>query len=179
MLWMLMLAGAALADEPPECESLVAVPGSFQVAWISPVRKGARSSTQLQVVRVGDLRSWVNQYGADQTRLLQGMGYVGPAGGRRVWAGRAEKDWKITIFDVQAEQICRPVEGVMAGADLMGAPVCGEELLRTVGRHESTCGYTLDRADDSRGLDTFRVSWEQAAAQGFCVFPLERFLEGA
>ncbi len=172
MLWMMMLIGVALADE---CEAPVAVPGTFQVAWISPVRKGARASTELQVVRVGDLRSWVNQHGADQTRLLQGMGYVGPAGGRK-----AEKDWKITIFDVRAEQVCRPVEGLEPGADWMGAPVCSEDLLRTVGRHESTCGYTLDRgAEDSRGLDTFRVRWEQASAQGFCVFPLERFLEGA
>jgi len=158
------------------CEALVAVPGAYQVAWISPTRKRAGSRSQLQVVRVGDLRAWINQNGADQTRLLQGMGYVGPAGGRK-----AKKEWKVTIFDIQSEQLCRPVADAEPGADLLGAPVCSTDITRGLDRWESECGYTLDRAeeDETRGLDIFRISWEQAASQGFCVMPLERFIDGA
>jgi len=169
-------SGVVRAEEPAACEAPIAVPGAFQVAWISPVNKRARNRSQLQVVRVGDLRAWVNQNGADQSRLLQGMGYVGPVGGRK-----AKKDWKVTIFDVQSEQLCRPVADAEAGADLLGAPVCSDDITRRLDRWETDCGYTLDRAEEdwARGLDTFRISWEQAASQGFCVMPLDRFLDGA
>jgi hypothetical protein len=65
------------------CETLVAVPESLQVAWVSPARKRVGAGTDIQVVRVGDLRSWVRQNNADQLRVLQAMGYAGPDGGRK------------------------------------------------------------------------------------------------
>ena len=40
------------------------------------------------------------------------------------------------------------------------------------------CGYSRDTGSGSRGLDVLRVRWEDAAREGFCVMPLDRFLEG-
>ena len=169
-----LLLPLALAAEPaPGCGEVAPVPETFQVAWITPVRKRARASASLEVVRVGDLRAWIRQEEADQTRLLQAMGLASARGG-----GRANREWKVTIFDVAAGGVCRPVLGAPEGEVLAGAPACGEAMGRLPAR-ETGCGYSFDKLTEDRGLDTFRVTWRDASAQGFCVFPLERFLEGA
>jgi len=171
---MAALAPLALAYEPaPGCEEVAAVDEALQVAWISPVRKRARAGADLEVVRVGDLRAWIRQEGADQTRLLQALGVVGAKGG-----GKASREYKVTIFDVEASGICRPVLGAAAGEVIAGVAACGEEMGRLPAR-ETGCGYSFDKLTEDRGLDTFRITWRDASAQGFCVFPLERFLEGA
>jgi len=168
---LLVTAGPAHAQA---CEVAADVPDAVQVAWISPMNRKVRGSTALEVVRVKDLRAWVRTQGADQARLLQGMG-MAPRGGGRV----VDDDWKVTVFDVRSEWMCRPMEDTAGGEDLGGVPACEEpDAGRLRGhRHGYTgCGYTLDTAASTRGLDVFRISWESASSQGFCVMPLSRFL---
>ena len=160
-----LLLSVALADE---CAAPNPVSGGLQVAWISPVRKRARSKKPLQVVRVGDLRAWVEDEGADQTRVLQGLGQVKKKPG---W--RAKRRYKVTLFDVNPGDLCRAIEDVPVGTDVAGVAACDE--LKTV-RGESSCGWTVDTVTEARGLDTYRISWAEASVRGFCVFPLERFL---
>ncbi len=161
-----LLLATALADE---CAAPNPVSGSLQVAWISPVRSRTRAKKPLQVVRVGDLRSWVQDHDADQTRLLQGMGQVKKKPG---W--RSKRRYKITLFDVNPSDVCRAIDDVPVGTDVAGVAACDE--LKTV-RGESSCGWTLDSVSGDRGLDTYRIEWREASVRGFCVFPLERFLE--
>ncbi len=159
------------------CEPLSEPPERLQVAWISPLRATVGGGAWMEVVRVSDLRSWVRTHGADTTRLLEGLGMV-PRGGNR----RAEGPWKITIFDVERDWLCRPVEDAEPGEDRYGVAACEAGEQRPLRGHKkgwTGCGYTLDVADATRGLDVYRVQWEVASAWGFCVMPLERFLGGA
>ncbi len=171
-LWLLI--AAASAQDAPVCADTLAVPQSFQVAWISPVRKRASRDDHMEVIRVGDLRAWIQQEGADQTRLLQGLGLVRENPGRK-----AEKQWKITIFDITAEQLCRPIDGLAPYTDAYGLPVCEQNLRTHSDGRSDGCGYSTDTATGDRGLDIYRIPWGEASVQGFCVFPLERFIEGA
>ena len=170
----LALAGQAHAQA---CESPVSTPAQVQVAWISPVNQRVRSSTTMEVVRVQDLRAWVREHGAEPTRVLKGVGVLPRNGGPG-----EDWDWKITIFDVRAEWMCRPMEDGDPGADSGGVAICDEGdsgKIRSNRFGYTGCGYTLDTAASTRGLDVFRVDWETASSQGFCVMPLERFLTGA
>ncbi len=154
-----------------ECAAPNPVAGSLQVAWISPVRGRASARKPLQVVRVGDLRAWVIDHEADQTRTLQALGKVKERPG---W--RARRRYKITLFDVNPGDLCRALDDVPVGTEVAGVAAC--DGARTV-RGESECGWTEDRVTGERGFDTYRVSWRDASVRGFCVFPLERFLEEA
>jgi len=168
---LLLGVGVARAEEPAPCPSLTAPPGDVQVAWVSPVRRHVRGRTVLSVVRVADLRAMIRSQGPDEPRTLQSLGLLGPR-------GRTHRRWKVTIFDVQALDLCRPVEGVPEGEDADGLPACAGG--RQTGASKVTgCGQTLDRATGEPGLDLFRIAWRDAARQGFCVMPLERFLGGA
>ena len=77
--------------------------------------------TDLEVVRVSDLRAWIRDEGTDVGRLLQGLGMAPRNPGRRV-----DQDWKITLFDVRSEWMCRPLEGSAGGEDASGILSCDE-----------------------------------------------------
>jgi hypothetical protein len=176
MGWLVALllgAAGALAQEPSSasCPCLEPPPAGLQIAWISPVRQRVRGGATLSVVRVAELRSFVQLHGADLPRTLQGLGVVGPR-------GKVRKRYKITLFDVSAEQLCRPVEHTLEGEDSDGHPACSGGRQHGV-RFDSGCGTTTDTATDGRGLDLYRIPWREAARGGFCVMPLERFLAGA
>lgn len=167
----LLLAPAAQAQS---CEASADVPDALQVAWISPLEKKARGSTALEVVRVTDLRAWIREQGPDEARLLQGLGLAPRTGGAPV-----DWDWKITLFDVRADWMCRPIEDAPGGEDRGGVVACEEPDAGRIRAHRygyTGCGYTLDTGASTRGLDVFRISWESASSQGFCVMPLSRFL---
>lgn len=170
---LLLVLGLARAQdtEGAACPDLAAPPEGLQVTWISPVRRHVRARTSLSVVRVANLRSLIDAQGPDPTRTLQALGLLGP---------RAEvrRRWKVTLFDVQADQLCRPVEGVPEGEYADGLPACGGGRA-TGARRVTGCGQTLDRATGEPGLDQFQITWREASRQGFCVMPLERFLGGA
>jgi hypothetical protein len=159
------------------CQDLTEVPEGVQVAWISPIGKRVSGGKTIEVVRVADLRRWVRDNGADPGRVAQGLGIAPRRGGRRT-----EVDYKIVIFDVKAEWICRPVLDVAPGTDLLGVAACDDAEGGPLSgrRHGWTgCGYTLDTGASTRGLDVFRVQWRDAATWGFCTMPLDRFISGA
>ncbi|MEE2752003.1 MAG: hypothetical protein VX519_11285 [Myxococcota bacterium] len=167
-----ILLALASAMAAPACEAVDSVSENIQVAWISPVRQRVSSDRYMEVVQLSDLRSWIKKNGKDQARLLQTLGLVGKRAG---W--RAEMEWKVTIFDVRADWVCRPIRGKPSGEQVKGVPVCHERLQR--GGHRYTgCGYTMDTHTGKRGLDHYRLAWRDAAQWGFCVMPLERLLEG-
>lgn len=170
LLWVAAVWGQD-SGEPPACPSLAPPPARLQVAWVSPVRKQVWGRRSLSVVRVAELRTFVQAQGADRVRTLQALGIIGPR-------GKLRKRYKITLFDVSAEQLCRPVEHTLEGEDSDGLPACATG--RQVGaRHVTGCGTTTDTATGSPGLELYQVLWREAARAGFCVMPLERFLEGA
>lgn len=159
------------------CQVVQEVPESLQVAWVSRASKRVRGGSVMEVVRVADLRAWIRDNGADKGRLLQGLGMA-----PRDATKKAAKDWKITIFDVRSEWMCRPIDGAPAAEDRSGAVTCDEKAAKPLWSHKkgySGCGYTLDTGSSTRGLDVYRVTWGAAAAYGFCVMPLDRFLGGA
>jgi hypothetical protein len=170
LLWISTAAAQSLG-EAPGCPEQAPPPAHLQVAWVSPVRARVRGHSSLSVVRTGDLRTFVQAQGADQARTLQALGLVGPR-------GKVRKRYKITVFDVSANQLCRPVEHTPEGEDSDGLPACPGGRQRSL-RFESGCGSTWDTATQGEGLDLYRVLWREAARGGFCVMPLERFLEGA
>lgn len=171
MLLMWMTATAMAQAPVASCLALEPVPSRFQVAWVSEAGARVGSDRVLEVVRVTDLRAFMAAERPDQTELLQELGLV-PRNGRG-----GEKAWQLTIFDVDAQMLCRPVAGAEPGAPLAGVPACAEHL-QTGGKGFTGCGYTLDTEHLDRGVDTFRVTWSEASAWGFCVFPLERFMVG-
>ncbi|MEC7946763.1 MAG: hypothetical protein VX265_04285, partial [Myxococcota bacterium] len=155
----LLLAPRAHAQA---CEAAADVPDTVQVAWVSPMEKKARANTPLEVVRVKDLRAWARTHGADDARLLHGLGLVPRGGG-----GAADWEWKITIFDVRASWMCRPLEDAVGGEDQGGVVACEAPDAGRLRAHRhgyTGCGYTLDTAASTRGLDVFRISWESASS---------------
>jgi hypothetical protein len=175
-----LLLAAALAAAPAAaqaCGALTDVPAATQVAWISRSGKRVRSAKTLEVVRVSDLRAWIRENGADEARLLQGLGMAPRRGG-----AATRRPYKITIFDVQTGWLCRPIDGATPGEDRMGVAACSEADAGPVCGHRrgyTGCGYTLDTAASHRGVEVFRVRWDEASAWGFCVMPLDRFIPGA
>ena len=158
------------------CEEVSPVPSSLQVAWISPLSRTARAGTALEVVRVQDLRGWIRTNSSDPDRVLQALGMLERG-------ESASTEYKITIFDVQSESLCRPISAADPGEDVGGVAACMERSDRHTDRDPRAgftgCGYTLDTHASVRGMDVFRVPWSEASAWGFCVMPLDRFLQGA
>jgi hypothetical protein len=151
------------------------VPDTLQVAWVSPVGARAGRHTPLEVVRVSDLRRLVEARGRDALHVLQALGLVGRH-------GAVHGAWKVTVFDVKNTWLCRPAEGE-EGAPLGGVATCPSDWQQhgrgAKPRSFSGCGYLLDTGTNERSLDVFRVEWGDAVTWGFCVLPLDRFLQGA
>ena len=176
-----LFSAGAMAQEPVECSSLSPVPETLQVAWVSPLRATVGARAALEVVRVVDLRKLVEARKRDPAAVLQALGLVGKR-------GHGKRRWKVTVFDVKSTWLCRPVAQGESGAGpgdsvIEGVAACPSDQ-REPGRHTlpraySGCGYLLDTTTGARTLDVFRVDWAAAITWGFCVLPLERFLEGA
>ncbi|MCK6506917.1 hypothetical protein L6R53_26695 [Myxococcota bacterium] len=159
------------------CEEVAAVPDALQVAWVAPLGRRVGADASLEVVRVSDLRARAREVGGAD-RVLQVLGLLG----RKPTEGQRERAWQVVVFDVRAEWLCRPVEEVEEGALLGGVPTCtGDEVGPARGHRKgwTGCGYSLDTGASTRGLDVFRVDWETASTNGFCLMPLQRFLDGA
>jgi hypothetical protein len=173
-------AAALLAALPTAraqaCQPLSQTPDAVQVAWVAPVGRTVRAGTTLEVVRVSDLRTWMNEHGREPGRVLQALGVA-----RRNPRAALRKDWKVTVFDVRSAWMCRPVDGATPGQDKAGVVACtpgDADALRGHKPGYSGCGYSLDTGASVRGLEVYRITWEDASAQGFCVMPMPRFLGG-
>ena len=159
------------------CGDLSEVPEMTQVAWISPIDRSVGSGAWLEVVRTQDLRRMLQEQGTEPVRMLQSLGMASQRGGRA-----EDERYKITLFDVRTDWLCRPIRDGVAGEVQGGVAICEEAQQHGVRGHRrgfTGCGYTMDTTDRSRGLDVYRVEWEVASTWGFCVLPLERFLDGA
>lgn len=156
----------SLAFAKPSCEaSFTPIVGeTISVAWITPVRERVlRGGAWLEVVPTAELQRWLGEHPqAGVGRTLQFLGHQ-----------RKEEDpaglYKVTVFEAAADSLCRPMKSATALA-VGGSPVCAGARRRT------GCGYAVDRASGERALDVFRVRWRDAAARGFCVLPLDRFV---
>ena len=168
----LLVALAAAADS---CKAVADVPDTLQVAWVSRIGARAGARTPLPVVRVADLRRLVEDEGRDPTKVLRALGLIGKR-------ATAHGVWKVTVFDVSNDSLCRPIYGD-EGVDVGGVATCPASLQRpglgVKGRAYSGCGYLLDTASGERTLDTWKIEWRDAVSAGFCVLPLTRFLGGA
>lgn len=168
--FLLAWVGGASACEVPK-----SLGDTVQVAWVSPVPKQVGASAMLTVVRTADLRTLVVERGRDPTRSLQLLGLLAPR-------QEIRQDYKITLFDVKAEWLCRPMAGE-EGTVVAGLRICDENQQdRGWGIHPKVwtdCGYLVDMMSGVRTLDVYRIAWEEAVTWGFCVMPLSRFLEGA
>ena len=173
LLLIFTAAVTSTATAASDCQGVSGVSTNVQVAWISPIRQRVGSDRYMEAVPLSDLRAWVKKNGNDQTRLLQALGLVG-----RYPLWRDDMAWKVTIFDVRADWLCRPIRGGTPGETIQGVVVCHERLQRG-GRRFTGCGYTLDTLTGNKGFDHYRVPWRDAATWGFCVMPLERLLEGS
>ena len=160
------------------CEEVASVPDALQVAWISPVRAQVRYKQQINVVRYTELQKYVNDQQPSTTQLLQQLGLK---------RGRVRRDidpqrYKLVIFDVSSQSMCRPMVGTEGDGDqakvVSGLTVCVDG--RNSGffhrKGDSGCGYLLNTKTSERTFDVYRISWADASAQGFCVLPLARFL---
>jgi hypothetical protein len=165
LLWWISFALAAPACAPTQPVGAQ----DLSVAWISP--QGARASgrTWLTVVRTAELRAWTDSHDADLTRLLQGLGL-------RRSDEPPRRPWKVVVFDIEPDRMCRPVATEAPGANVGGVTTC-LQLARGVDGRDRGCGHAIDFEGDARGPDLFQIRWDDAARQGFCVLPVGRFLD--
>jgi hypothetical protein len=168
-----------LKKPQPCAPDLYAPPETFQVAWISPVGKVAWINESIEVVPMKDLRLWVHENKATTSDLLQHLGMRSKNNNKQT----DPVDYKITVFDVQRNTLCRPIKGKEAGSIHENVTICLEQENKPKSwghRHGfSGCGYAVNSKTNKRSLDVFRVRWLDASAMGFCVFPMARFLDGA
>jgi hypothetical protein len=172
-----LLAALALAPayaQDAACLAVGDVAEATQVAWISPVRDRVGTRGWMEVIELADLEAWAKEHGKDPVHVLQAAGVVG----RKARRARSVP-WKVTIFDVARDLACRPIVGALPGTMVASVSACEKaKPLHGAGHGFTGCGYTRDTGSGSRGLDVLRVRWEDAAREGFCVMPLDRFLEG-
>jgi hypothetical protein len=161
------------------CEPLNSVDSSLQIAWISPVQEQVRGKQSIEVVSYAALQPWIAEEEPDAKSLLHQMGMISKRSKREI----DPSDYKIVIFDIESERLCRPVDTEEVGTMVEGVAVCEmkqSRKSRMYSRYGFTgCGYTQSTKTMSRGFDVYRVSWGDAATWGFCVMPLDRFLNGS
>lgn len=162
---------AALAGDPGVCEDLAPPAERLSVAWVSPVARGAARSTSLLVVPTTTLRAWAQAERPSVGRMLQHLGL-------RKRDRTPKRGYKVTIFDVRAVDLCRPLDEQGEGDGAAGLPACPERFGEPR-PGSSGCGYARDGGTGARSFDVYRVRWEDAAAAGFCVLPAEAFLAEA
>ncbi|MEC7987426.1 MAG: hypothetical protein VX278_19815 [Myxococcota bacterium] len=175
MLFFVGLKGANACDA-----SFSATPESFQVAWVSPLNQTVwLPNDRIEVVPLFELRQWVHDSKADAKGLLHHLGMLSRKSKKKIKAS----DYKITIFDIRRENLCRPIENEEPGRLFSDIPVCLEKENKSKSwghRHGYTgCGYAIDTKTSTRSVDVYRIRWADASSQGFCVFPMQRFLDGA
>lgn len=176
----LFLSIAVSDADATECASVASLPQAVQIAWVSPVQEQARPKETIEVVQLQDLQRWMDAEQADAKQVLHHLGML-PKRSRRTIDPDA---YKIVIFDVETDSLCRSVALSEDSTTLVieGLSACTERAkpAKLYSRYGYTgCGYTWDTQSQSKGLDVYRISWQDASKWGFCVLPLSRFLLGA
>ena len=188
------------ANTIQQCSVVKELPNTMQVAWISPVAEQVWASENIEVLRLYDLQVWLSQQDQNKGNAVNLLLELGMLPKRKEDKNIDPADYKITIFDVETEILCRPVdidsqfpqdirvqnpkntEAKPADVVIEGISVCAKKSHKPsnfYARYGYTgCGYTWNPSTDSQGFDVYRVEWKEASRAGFCVFPLERFLVG-
>ena len=173
----LMTAAAQAAE--PECGALSEPPEIFQVAWIAPISERAWSSEYIEVVRFVDFRVWARDEEADAKAVLHAVGMLSENSQTEIMAN----EYKITVFDVKRDWLCRPIKSVDEGELSYGLPICHtkEQRWATWSRRYgfTGCGTVENTASQSTQFEVYRIPWGQAITWGFTTMPLDRFLDGA
>lgn len=165
----LVLAGPAHGQTT--CETLTPIlKDRLSVAWISPLSASAGHRSWVPVVQTSELREVLGQTHADLARMLQLLGM-------RRRSSPPKRRFKVVVFEVDPEHLCRPIDGPEQGTIIDGQVACPPRFGKAK-RHYKGCGFTTDRLDASRGLDLYRVQWRDVARSGFCVLPADRFVQG-
>lgn len=162
---MVLLVSTALAqtcnlDRLPEPDS------HLSVAWIAPRSRRVTNRSWLTVMPTVDLLAFVEIEEPTVGRLLEFVGQR--RGGRK----EPRRQYKVVIFDVARDSLCRPVD--TSDERVTGVEVCEPKTRHF--RHTDGCGFILDRADRRVGPPAFRARWADLVRAGFCVLPAERFL---
>ena len=178
-IWLCVIwciASTAHANELPEtCDNqLSLLSGALSVAWISPVHQTASQHQWLTVIPTRDLRAWLLQ--DDPISVAEFLQRTG----MRKRSSDPKRRYKVTIFDVTADRLCRPIPlEEPEGQAIAGTAVCPKKQSKPH-RSYSECGTTQDFRNDHQGFDVFKAQWRDLALNGFCVLPLHRFVsEGA
>lgn len=170
MTWL--IAWAALASEP--CELGFAPPPEVvSVAWVSPTREKAGNNKWLSVVPTRELTAWLREHpDATTGDLLRRVGM-------RTKPGEPRRTYKVTIFEVASQHLCRPIEGALETDVIDGVHACSGGLNRTTKTYDG-CGVATDFNLASPGPTLYKAQWRDLARNGFCLLPAERFVaEGA
>lgn len=168
-LW-LALGAAWGADDPEACTAeLPAPPEALSVAWVSPLGQRVGRNGWLTLVPTTELKAFAQGEGRGSVgRLLQ---YIG----RRKRSKEPKRPWKVVVFDVRAEQLCRPLLDREGGLEAFGMVSCPERVARF--REDGDgCGTLTDLADGGEGPRAYRARWRDVVRNGFCVLPAERFV---
>ncbi|MBX2800056.1 MAG: hypothetical protein KTR31_20430 [Myxococcales bacterium] len=169
---LIATAWAALAA-PPEVtcshDQLPPIGDSLSVAWVSPMGKRVGGATWVSVVATSDLTTFARGEDASIKRLLEVLGLR--AAGRK----RPARKYKVVVFDVARDTLCRPVADAAFGSTLAGVGVCDDGRPHPR-KGTDDCGFTLDTATAGAGLPVFRARWSDLAQHGFCVLPADRYL---
>jgi hypothetical protein len=168
---VIALLALAAAAEPGACtEALSPPPDALSVAWVSPLGRHVASRGYLDVVPTADLRRWVADTRPGLGALLQHLGL-------RKRDRDPHRRYKVAIFDVARADLCRPVDDVEEGAVVAGVTVCPAN--RSDVNASDSCGSWRDAATGAPSFPLYRVRWLDAARDGFCVLPADRFLAAA
>lgn len=161
--------GLTWAQELSCDTELAAPPEALSVAWVSPLGKKVGKNGWLTLTPTQQLRSWARaEADGSVARLLQRMGL-------RKRSKEPKKAYKVVIFDVRAEQLCRPLGDREGGEEAFGMVSCPEKATRYREANDG-CG-TLADAAGGEGPVVYRARWRDVVRNGFCVLPAERFLQ--
>lgn len=169
MILLSWLALAMASDEEVSCsvEALPVPPQTLSVAWVSRLRHRAGAKTWLSVVSTTDLRALI-EGDRSLARLLQRLGL-------RRSDREPRRRYKVVVFDVSRDVLCRPIVEASLGEVIDGVVVCDDGRPHPR-KGTAGCGYTEDTASGGAGLALYRAQWSELARNGFCVLPAERFL---
>lgn len=166
MMLTLLTATAFAQSTTCNLERLPALSDHLSVVWVAPRSRRVRNRSWLTVVPTLDVMDFAREEEPSVGRLLEFLGM------RRAGRREPRRPYKVLVFDVASDFLCRPVdtlEGRVGGVD-----VC--EVQSRHFKHTDGCGFIDDRANRGGGPPAFRARWADLVQAGFCLLPAERFL---
>lgn len=150
-----------------DLERLPALPDHLSVVWVAPRSRRVRSGSWLTVVPTLDVMDFAREEEPTVGRLLEHLGQ------RRSGRREPRRAYKVMVFDVAPDSLCRPIDGL--DARVVGVDVCEFKTRHFKGT--DGCGFTVDTGTRRVGPPAFRARWADLVKAGFCLLPAERFLQ--